>query len=110
MADEFDIDTGTGTGNGNGSPASVGDAMAAAGRDPAAVYGVQVDVTVVLGKAHLRVHQLLKLGRGAVVELDKKINDPVEIYANNRLIAYGEVIVTEGDRIGVSLTEIVRHN
>ena len=68
-----------------------------------------VNVAVVLGKAHLRVHQLLKLGRGAVVELDRKTNEPVEVYANDRLIAHGEVIITDGDKIGVTLTEVIKN-
>jgi len=74
-----------------------------------AIFGVDVSVNVVLGRAMLRVHQLLKLGRGAVVELNQKTNDPVEIYANNVLIARGEVIVIGDDKIGVTLTEMVMH-
>ncbi|MBF0092961.1 MAG: FliM/FliN family flagellar motor switch protein [Alphaproteobacteria bacterium] len=73
-----------------------------------AAYDVSVEIAVVLGKATLRVNQLLKLGRGAVVELEQKANEPVEIYANDRLIAYGQVIVTEGNRLGVTLTDLVK--
>jgi flagellar motor switch protein FliN/FliY len=73
-----------------------------------AVYNVPVEIAVVLGKANLRVNQLLKLGRGAVVELDQKTNQPVEIYANDILVARGEVVITEGDKIGVTLTELVK--
>ena len=73
-----------------------------------AAYDVSVEISVVLGKATLRVNQLLKLGRGAVVELEQKANEPVEIYANDRLIAYGQVIVTEGNRLGVTLTDLVK--
>ncbi|ABC23965.1 FliM/FliN family flagellar motor switch protein [Rhodospirillum rubrum] len=73
-----------------------------------AVYTVPVEISVVLGKAVLRVNQLLKLGRGAVVELEQKISEPVEIYANDILVARGEVIITDGDKIGVTLTELVR--
>ncbi|GEO80849.1 FliM/FliN family flagellar motor switch protein [Pararhodospirillum oryzae] len=73
-----------------------------------AVYSVPVEISVVLGKAVLRVNQLLKLGRGAVVELEQKISEPVEIYANDVLIARGEVIITDGDKIGVTFTELVR--
>ncbi|OPZ77164.1 MAG: Flagellar motor switch protein FliN [Alphaproteobacteria bacterium ADurb.Bin438] len=74
-----------------------------------AVFGVDVDVSVVLGTSMLRVHQLLKLGRGAVVELNQKISDPVEIYANDILVARGEVIVIGDDKIGVTLTEMIMH-
>ncbi len=73
-----------------------------------AVYNVPVEIAVVLGKSNLRVNQLLKLGRGAVVELDQKTNEPVEIYANDILVARGEVVITEGDKIGVTLTELVK--
>ena len=72
-----------------------------------AAFTVPVEISVVLGQSMLRVHQLLKLGRGAVVELDQKTEDPVEILANGILVARGEVIVTDGDKIGVTLTELV---
>ncbi|MBE6445280.1 MAG: flagellar motor switch protein FliN [Alphaproteobacteria bacterium] len=67
---------------------------------------IPVDVSVTLGTANLRVHQLLKLGRGAVVELDRNINDHVDIYANDVLIGHGEVIVTENETIGISITKM----
>ena len=67
----------------------------------------KVDISVTLGTADLRVHQLLKLGRGAVVELDKDINDNVDIYANDVLIGYGEVVVTENETIGISVTNMI---
>lgn len=73
-----------------------------------AVYDVPVEIAVVLGKADLRVHQLLKLGRGAVVELDRRTDEPVDVFADNILIARGEVTVTDDDKLGVALTEIVR--
>ncbi|GAB3441133.1 FliM/FliN family flagellar motor switch protein [Insolitispirillum peregrinum] len=73
-----------------------------------AIFTVPVEISVVLGKSELRVNQLLKLGRGAVVELDQRTDDPVEIYANDILVARGEVVITEGDRIGVTLTELVK--
>lgn len=73
-----------------------------------ALHTVDVEIAVVLGKSNLRVNQLLKLGRGAVVELEQKTSDPVEIYANDVLVARGEVVVTAGDKIGVTLTELVK--
>lgn len=73
-----------------------------------AIFTVAVEISVVLGKSELRVNQLLKLGRGAVVELDQRTDDPVEIYANDILVARGEVVITDGDRIGVTLTELVK--
>ena len=52
-------------------------------------------------------NQLLRLGRGAVVELDRKVGEPIDIFVNNRLVARGEVIVVE-DRLGVTMTEIIK--
>ena len=66
---------------------------------------IDVDVSVTLGSATLRVYQLLRLGRGAVVELDRNINDTVDIYVNDVLIGHGEVVVTENDTIGISVTD-----
>ncbi|MEM6490410.1 MAG: flagellar motor switch protein FliN [Pseudomonadota bacterium] len=72
-----------------------------------AVYDIPVNISAVLGKASMQVSQLLKLGRGAVVELDRKVGEPIDIFVNNRLVARGEVVVVD-DRLGVTLTEIVR--
>ncbi|MDG1287656.1 MAG: flagellar motor switch protein FliN [Rickettsiales bacterium] len=72
-----------------------------------AVYDVPVNISVVLGKTTMQVHQLLKLGRGAVVELDRKVGEPIDILVNNRLVARGEIVVVE-DRIGVTMTEIMK--
>ena len=71
-----------------------------------AVYETIVEVWAVLGKTSMPVYQLLKMGRGAVIELDQAINDPIEIRVNNRLIAHGEIVVVD-DRLGVSITENV---
>mgnify|MGYP000844767889 CR=1 FL=1 len=71
------------------------------------VYDIPVQVTVVLGRTSMQVNQLLKLGRGAVIELDKKVGEPIDIFVNNRLVARGEVVVVE-DRIGVTMTEIIK--
>ncbi len=72
-----------------------------------AVYDIPVQVSAVLGKATMRVSQLLKLGRGAVVELDRKVGEAIDIYVNDRLVARGEVVVVE-DRLGVTMTEIIK--
>lgn len=73
------------------------------------IMGIPVDVQVVLGSTTMPVANLMKLGRGAVVTLDKQIGDPVDIVVNGRVIARGEVIVLEDDssRFGVSLTEVI---
>ena len=74
------------------------------------VFGneIAVDLSVTLGTADLRVQQLLKLGRGAVVELDRDINDYGDIYANDVLIGRGEVVITENDSIGIAVTEVIK--
>ena len=72
-----------------------------------AVYDINVEVTAVLGVATLLVNQLLKLGRGAVVELGQHVGDPVDLRINNRLIGRGEVVVVE-DRLAISITEMVQ--
>jgi len=76
-------------------------------RDLEAIYDIPVQVSAVLGKTTMQVSQLLKLGRGAVVELDRKVGEAIDIYVNNRLVARGEVVVVE-DRLGVTMTEIVK--
>ena len=73
-----------------------------------AIYNVPVDVQVVLGRTSMLVAQLLKLGRGAVLELERKVDEPVEVLVNHRLVARGEVVIVEDQRLGVTLTEIVR--
>ena len=80
----------------------------AAGRDLEAVYDIPVQVSAVLGRATMQVSQLLKLGRGAVVELDRKLGEAVDIYVNNRLVARGEVVMVDDNRLGVTMTEIVK--
>ena len=73
----------------------------------AAVGDIPVRVSAVLGKAEMEVSQLLKLDEGAVVELDRKVGEAVDIFVNDRLVARGEVVIIE-DRLGVTMTEIVK--
>jgi flagellar motor switch protein FliN/FliY len=76
-------------------------------KDLEAVYDIPVQVSAVLGQSSMKVSQLLKLGRGAVVELDRKVGEAIDIYVNDRLVARGEVVVVE-DRLGVTMTEIIK--
>ena len=76
-------------------------------QDLEAVYDIPVQVSAVLGKSTMQVSQLLKLGRGAIVELDRKVGEAIDIYVNNRLVARGEVVVVE-DRLGITMTEIIK--
>ena len=76
-------------------------------RELEAVYDIPVTVSAVLGKSTMQVSQLLKLGRGAVVELDRKLGEAIDIYVNNRLVARGEVVIVD-ERLGVTMTEIIK--
>ena len=71
------------------------------------IAGVKVEISVVLGRSTIPMHQLLRMGRGAVIELDSHQEDPVLILANDRPVAKGEIII-HGDRIGVSITDLLR--
>jgi flagellar motor switch protein FliN/FliY len=74
-----------------------------------AILRIPVTMQVVLGSATIPVANLMKLGRGAVVPLDHRVGEPVDVVVNGRIVARGEVVVVEEDnsRFGVSLTEIV---
>jgi len=74
-----------------------------------AVYGISVDVTAVLGEATMPISQILKLGRGAVVELERLVGEEIELHAEDNIIAKGEVVVIE-DRLGVSITKIMKRH
>lgn len=71
------------------------------------VYEIPIKVSAVLGKTPMHVSQLLKMGIGAVIELDRKVGEAIDIYINNRLVARGEVVVVD-DRLGVTMTEIIK--
>ncbi|MCP2679199.1 flagellar motor switch protein FliN [Maricaulaceae bacterium NA33B04] len=75
--------------------------------DLAPVFDVPVNISAVLGKAHVDVNSLLRLTSGSVLELDRKVGEAIDIYVNNRLVARGEVVVVE-DRLGVTMTEIIK--
>jgi flagellar motor switch protein FliN len=71
------------------------------------IQGVKVEISVVLGRSVIPMHQLLRMGRGAVIELDSKQDDPVTIMANDKPVARGEIIL-QGDKIGVSVTSLLK--
>lgn len=99
--DDIEIAPGIGplTSNGNdseGSPDSLG-----------AIYDVPVQVSAVLGKTSMPINQLIKLGRGAILELDRKVGESIDVVVNNRLVARGEVVIVD-ERIGITMTEIIK--
>jgi flagellar motor switch protein FliN/FliY len=75
--------------------------------DLEAVFDVPVQVSAVLGRSRMDVADLLKLGPGTVLELDRKVGEAIDIYVNNRLVARGEVVLVE-DKLGVTMTEIIK--
>ena len=83
---------------------TIGEAMGAT--VDAALNDVDIDVVAVLGTADLKISQVLQLGRGAVVELDRLIDEPIDIRAERQLVARGEVVIVE-DRLAIQLTEVV---
>lgn len=71
------------------------------------IESVKVEISVVLGRSVIPMHQLLRMGRGAVIELDSRQDDAVLVLANERPVARGEIVI-QGDKIGVSITELLR--
>jgi flagellar motor switch protein FliN/FliY len=88
----------------NEMPIDVNDKTAT---DLAPVFDVPVNISAVLGRASMSVAQLLQLGQGSVLELDRKVGEAIDIYVNNRLVARGEVVVVD-ERLGVTMTEIIK--
>lgn len=91
------------------SNASAPDARIGDGRNLDSILRIPVLIQVVLGSATMPVANLMKLGRGAIVPLDHRVGEPVDVTVNGRVVARGEIVVVEEDnsRFGVSLTEIV---
>ena len=75
--------------------------------DLEAVYDIPVKVSAILGKSKIKVSQLLKINKGTIIELDKKVGEAIDIYVNNNLVARGEVVVVD-DKLGITMTEIVK--
>lgn len=108
MAAEGESET-EGAGHSEGRAAAAGEAPAGArpsGRMPA-IHEVSLEAYAILGTASMPVSQLLRMGRGAVVELDTGLGDEIEMRINDQLVAKGEVVVVE-DRIAIEITEIVK--
>jgi flagellar motor switch protein FliN/FliY len=84
-----------------------GDSRHRSAADLEAVFDIPVQVSAVLGRTRMEVGELLKLGPGAVLELDRKVGEAIDIYVNNRLVARGEVVLVE-EKLGVTMTEIIK--
>ena len=71
-----------------------------------ALYDVPVQVSVVLGSTKMPLNSILKLGRGAVIELERTVGEPIDVFVNNKIVAKGEIVIVE-EKIGVTLTEVI---
>lgn len=71
-----------------------------------ALYDVPVQVSVVLGRTTMQLSNILKLGRGAVIELERSVGEPIDVYVNNKIVAKGEIVIVDS-KIGVTLTEVI---
>ena len=107
MADDTDLKLDEFAAEGETPAAGLGEGEEKTANDLAPVFDVPVNISAVLGRAHLSVAQLLQLGQGSVLEHDRKVGEAIDIYVNNRLVARGEVVVVE-DRLGVTMTEIIK--
>lgn len=76
-------------------------------KDLESIYDIPVKVSAILGKTKIKVNKLLKLNKGAVIELDKKVGEAIDIYVNNNLVARGEVVIVD-EKLGITMTEIVK--
>ena len=73
-----------------------------------AIFGVKLDVRVVLGRSRMPISELLNLTKGSVIELDRRVGEPVDIMINDRMVARGDLVRVQGDSLGVALREIVK--
>jgi len=94
-------------GPGDGLPPDGGAGEEKTANDLAPVFDVPVSISAVLGRSSLSVAQLLQLGQGSILELDRKVGEAIDIYVNNRLVARGEVVIVD-ERLGVTMTEIIK--
>lgn len=116
MADETNLDlneikdeANTGTAVATTSGDDDDDDISRTTSDLETVFDIPVQVSAVLGRSRMQVSQLMRINKGAVVELDRKVGEAIDIYVNNRLVARGEVVVVD-DRLGVTMTEIIKGN
>lgn len=88
-------------------PATTGE-KAKSGKGLDAIFGVHLDVRVVLGRNRMPISELLNLTKGSVIELDRRVGEPVDLMINDRMVARGDLVRVQGDMLGVALREIVK--
>ena len=76
---------------------------------PPTFENVPVKISAVLGKTKIDVAQLRQLNQGAIIDLNRKVGEPIDLYVNDRLIARGELVMVDGS-LGVTMTEIVKED
>lgn len=94
---------------GHAEPARVPGGAAKTAADLEHVFDVPVTVSAVLGRTRLEIASLVALGPGAILELDRRVGEPIDVFVNNRLVARGEVVLID-EKLGVTMTEIVKHD
>ncbi|GAJ30378.1 FliM/FliN family flagellar motor switch protein [Acidomonas methanolica] len=72
------------------------------------IYEIPVTVTAVLGRVVMPISQVVKLGRGAIVELNRKVGENIEVHINNKIIARGEIVILDDNKIGITMSEIIK--
>ncbi|MCQ9156272.1 FliM/FliN family flagellar motor switch protein [Acidomonas methanolica] len=72
------------------------------------IYEIPVTVTAVLGRVVMPISQVVKLGRGAIVELNRKVGEDIEVHINNKIIARGEIVILDDNKIGITMSEIIK--
>lgn len=90
----------------NGADAEAGNSGSSKNLD--AIFGVKLDVRAVLGRSRIPISELLDLTKGSVIELDRRVGEPVDLMINDRLVARGDLVRVKGDMLGVALREIVK--
>lgn len=84
------------------------DAGKDSGKSLDAIFGVKLEVRVVLGRNRMPISELLNLTKGSVIELDRRVGEPVDLMINDRMVARGDLVRVQGDMLGVALREIVK--
>lgn len=74
----------------------------------AAILGLKMDVRIVLGRSKMPIGELLELTKGSVIELDRKVGEPVDVMINDRTVARGDLVRVKDDQLGVALREIIK--
>ncbi len=98
----------TGQVDGPNADSKTGTDILKGGKNLDAIFGVKLDVRAVLGRSRIPISELLNLTKGSVIELDRRVGEPVDLMINDRMVARGDLVRVQGDMLGVALREIVK--